>query len=372
MGNTNQINIRREFLADSFSFLLSFSPIISFILKMSSSNLSGRSNTSLRGKDSAIWRKAVRVTNQLTDHAPNQTSWQASCQAPEQAIGVTSNRAVDNPTKQATSRSTESVTRNSIQVDNGNNNSNQKGNQKTNGAEQKPTTAEPKATGANQRQTGANLGATGVSPKATGADPRKTGADPRPIGANLGAAGASPKATGVSQKAAGADSRATGAVPMVINADQGATVQNSRATTNGSMATKADPQSVNTNRNATDSEVELANIQLAEDLGIDPAVLQPEPEEEGSAADIFSSGLLLLAGAAMGIFAYHVGSRAAEPVMSLLRDKLHPSNENYISNGPAGPITHKGKMPAVASRKMCQVACPCGCSKYPSANSVRF
>merc|ERR1712142_790424 len=354
MGNTNQINIRREFLADSFSFLLSFSPIFSFILKMSSSNLSGRSNTSLRDKDSAIWRKAIRVTNQLTDHAPNQPSWQA----PDEAIGVTSNQAVDNLTEQATSRSTESVTRNSIRVDNGNNNSNQKGNQKTNGAEQKPTAADPKATGANQRQTGANLGATGVSPKATGADPKATGA-------NMGATGVSPRATG-------ADSRATGAVPMAINADQGATVQNSRATKNGPMATKADPQSVNTNRNATDSEVELANIQLAEDLGIDPAVLQPEPEEEGSAADIFSSGLLLLAGAAMGIFAYHVGSRAAEPVMSLLRDKLHPSNENDISNGPAGPITHKGKMPAVASRKMCQVACPCGRSKYPSANSVRF
>merc|ERR1712142_1206810 len=358
MGNTNQINIRREFLADSFSFLLSFSPIISFILKMSSSNLSGRSNTSLRGKDSAIWRKAVRVTNQLTDHAPNQTSWQASCQAPEQAIGVTSNQAVDNLTEQATSRSTESVTTNSIRGDNGNNNSNQKGNQKTNGAEQKPAAADPKAIGANQRQTGANLGATGVSPKATGADPRATSA-------NIGV-------TGVSSKATGADPRATGAVPVVINADQGATVKNSRATKNGPMATEADPKSVNTNRNATESEVELANIQLAEDLGIDPAVLQPEPEEEESTADIFSSGLLLLAGAAMGIFAYHVGSRAAEPVMSLLRDKLHPSNENYISNGPAGPITHKGKMPAVASRKMCQVACPCGCSKYPSANSVRF
>merc|ERR1712142_497588 len=354
MGNTNQINIRREFLADSFSFLLSFSPIFSFILKMSSSNLSGRSNTSLRDKDSAIWRKAIRVTNQLTDHAPNQPSWQA----PDEAIGVTSNRAVDNLTEQATSLSTESVTKNSIRVDNGNNNSNQKGNQKTNGAEQKPTAADPKATGANQRQTGANLGATGVSPKATGADPRATSA-------NIGATGVSPKATG-------ADSRATGAVPVVINADQGATVKNSRATKNGPMATQADPKSVNTNRNATESEVELANIQLAEDLGIDPAVLQPEPEEEESTADIFSSGLLLLAGAAMGIFAYHVGSRAAEPVMSLLRDKLHPSNENDISNGPAGPITHKGKMPAVASRKMCQVACPCGCSKYPSANSVRF
>merc|ERR1712142_729138 len=354
MGNTNQINIRREFLADSFSFLLSFSPIFSFILKMSSSNLSGRSNTSLRDKDSAIWRKAIRVTNQLTDHAPNQPSWQA----PDEAIGVTSNRAVDNLTEQATSLSTESVTKNSIRVDNGNNNSNQKGNQKTNGAEQKPTAADPKATGANQRQTGANLGATGVSPKATGADPRATSA-------NIGV-------TGVSSKATGADPRATGAVPVVINADQGATVKNSRATKNGPMATEADPKSVNTNRNATESEVELANIQLAEDLGIDPAVLQPEPEEEESTADIFSSGLLLLAGAAMGIFAYHVGSRAAEPVMSLLRDKLHPSNENDISNGPAGPITHKGKMPAVASRKMCQVACPCGCSKYPSANSVRF
>merc|ERR1712142_456911 len=368
MGNTNQINIRREFLADSFSFLLSFSPIFSFILKMSSSNLSGRSNTSLRDKDSAIWRKAIRVTNQLTDHAPNQPSWQA----PDEAIGVTSNRAVDNLTEQATSLSTESVTKNSIRVDNGNNNSNQKGNQKTNGVEQKPTAADPKATGANQRQTGANLGATGADPRATsanmgatGVSSKATGADPRATGANMGTTGVSPKATG-------ADSRATGAVPVVINADHKATVQSSRASKNGSAATQADPKSINTNRNATESEVELANIQLAEDLGIDPAVLQPEPEEGESTADIFSSGLLLLAGAAMGIIAYHVGSRAAEPVMSLLRDKLHPSNENDISNGPAGPITHKGKMPAVASRKMCQVACPCGRSKYPSANSVRF
>ena len=54
----------------------------------------------------------------------------------------------------------------------------------------------------------------------------------------------------------------------------------------------------------------------------------------------------------MGIIAYHVGSRAAEPVMSLLRDKLHPSNENDISNGPAGKLNGiytTSRRPAVCS-----------------------
>merc|ERR1712168_623251 len=76
----------------------------------------------------------------------------------------------------------------------------------------------------------------------------------------------------------------------------------------------------NTNQNATDSEVELANVQLAEDLGIDPAVFQVEERERNP--DAVSTGLWVLAGGVLGYVTYHLARKASEPLMELLQPSL--------------------------------------------------